>query len=151
MRTPRTHDRPVPTPYAGVHALIASKFCSRLLVPGFITLVVAGCGIQPSSPHGSTAVQAWVAPVYRNATFGGTLGSHDAGASEDAQAWFYRTTDPVERVVDFYAHNFPGAQRQNHPDGTVTFRVRPEGAAPGQFLRVTVRPGLIEIREEVRG
>jgi hypothetical protein len=88
--------------------------------------------------------------VYQNATFGGTLGSHDPRAPEAAQAWFYRTEDPMERVVEFYVRNFPAAERRNHEDGTVSFRLRPEGAAPGEYVRVTVRKGLIEIREESR-
>lgn len=150
MRTPRTHDRPVLNPYAGDPALFSSKCCSVVLLLGVLTLALAGCSSSTSSRPGSAAVQAWVAPVYRNATFGGTLGSHDANAG-DLQAWYYRTNDPVDRVVDFYVHNFPGAERQNHPDGTVSFRVHPEGAAPGEFVRVTVRPGVIEIREEGRG
>ena len=56
----------------------------------------------------------------------------------------------MERVVEFYVRNFPAAERRNNEDGTVSFRLRPEGAAPGEYVRVTVRPGLIEIREESR-
>jgi hypothetical protein len=125
------------------------------LAAAFAALVCAAAcsGLIDRRSELDGSVYARQIPAYPGAKFedsmGGTTSAGIGGpAVSESMSWFYRTTDPVEKVVAFYVENLPGATRDApDEDGAVVFRVKPKMAGPDEYVTVKVRPGELQITE----
>ena len=120
-----------------------------------LVLAAAGCAGKSSKELLPGAVYAAnVVKVYQNAELRDMMGSDSYGDTPDShvkgQAWFLKVKDPKEKVLAFYEQQFPGAERTTEDDGSVTFRIVPEGAEKYEYVYVTVREGELQIGERCR-
>jgi hypothetical protein len=134
--------------------MMSRRMLSGLACTGFAILAL-GCssksnqGLLPGAVYAASAVQ-----VYRNAELTNVMGSDQYGDEPDShiqgQTWFLKVKDPKEKVLAFYAQQFPNAERTTNEDGSVTFRILPQGAEPGEDVHVTVADGEIRIGENCK-
>jgi hypothetical protein len=102
------------------------------------------------------AVYAGQLPLYPSATFDGAMGgnTHAGGVGgpvvSDSLSWFFTVSDAPERVLAFYESKLPGAERGAWDTGEPTLTLVPPGAEAGEYLRVTVSEGKLQITEVVR-
>ena len=125
-----------------------------------VTAFVSGCSTS-SSNGGSLpgAVYANQYPIYPSATLesamGGTYsGSVGGPAVSESLSWFFKVSDPPEKVLAFYEGKLSGAERGviRGADDTddPTFTVVPAGAEEGEYVRVVVGRGKLQITEVVK-
>jgi len=123
------------------------------LLTGLMTLQVA-CRKAESPLPG--AVYAKDVPVYPGATYIGTMGGHSSGSiggpvSGESQSWFFKVSDPGEKVVEFYKKKLPGAKLENNDAGDQTFTLIPPGAEEGEHVQVIFRrSGDLQIHESLK-
>jgi hypothetical protein len=125
-----------------------------------VTALAAGCSSTDSGPSTGAAlpgaVYAGQVPLYPSATFetamGGTTYAGRIGGAvvNESLSWFFVVSDPPEKVLSFYESKLPGAQRGASDSDEPTLTLVPTGAEEGEYLRVTVRPGRLQITEVVR-
>jgi hypothetical protein len=118
-------------------------------------VAAAGCAAKPSHDLLPGAVYAAsVVKVYRNAELTHVLGNESWGDGHDSytqgQTWYFSTEDGQAKVLAFYEKLLPGAERTTNDDGSVTFRIVPEGAEKNEDVQVTVADGEIRIGEHCR-
>ena len=114
--------------------------------------LILGCGAQEASLPG--AVYAAQVPVYPAATYESSMGgssSYSIGgpATSESTSWFFKTSDSMAKVVEFYQARLSGARRETTDRGEVSFHLDPAGASDGEYVEVIVRPGTIQIHESV--
>ena len=92
--------------------------------------------------------------VYRNAVLTTLMGNETWGDGPDSytqgQTWSFHVDDSMEQVLKFYEKELPGAERTTNDDGSVSFKVVPQGAEKNEFVTVTVDDGVIRIGEHCR-
>jgi hypothetical protein len=124
-----------------------------------ITILVASCSSPSSSPAVAAlpgAVYASQLPLYPSATLesamGGTTYAGRVGGRviNESLSWFFAVSDPPEKVLAFYEARLSGARRGVDDADDPTLTIVPSGADDGEYLRVTVRPGKLQITEVVR-
>jgi hypothetical protein len=125
-----------------------------------VAALVAGCSQGPSD-GGSLpgAVYASQVPLYPSATYEDAMGgTYSAGVGgppvSESLSWFFKVSDPPEKVVAFYEGKLPGAERgviRGADDADdPTFTVVPTGAEDGEYIRVIVGQGKLQITEVVK-
>jgi hypothetical protein len=70
-------------------------------------------------------------------------------AVKESLSWFFRVTDPSDKVLAFYESKLPGAERGMTADDERMLTLVPQGADAGEYLRVIVREGKLQITEVV--
>ena len=120
-----------------------------------LTLGALGCTAKPNQDMLPGAVYAAkVVPVYRYSVLTNMMGNESYGDEPDSytqgQFWSFEVKDSKAKVLAFYEHQFPGAERTTNNDGSVTLRVIPEGAEKNEYVYVTVEDGEIRIGEHCR-
>ncbi len=126
---------------------------ARLNVVMFAACVaVAGCS-SPGSSVLQGAVYASQIPVYPSAVYENAMGgafSESLGgpATAESLSWFFKVSDPVEKVVAYYEGKLPTAGRSK--EGGEVFTFVPRGAEAGESVSVTIRPGELQITEVVK-
>jgi hypothetical protein len=120
---------------------------------------MAGCSSVDSGQSAAAAlpgaVYAAQIPVYPSATFEGAMGGKTYGsvggpAVNESLSWFFAVADPPEKVLAFYEAKLPGARRDVNAEDEPTLTLVPGGAEDGEYLRVTVGAGRLQITEVVR-
>ena len=119
---------------------------------------VAACSSTDSAPSAAAlpgAVYAGQLPIYPSATFDGAMGGTTYGrvggpAVNSSLSWFFAVADPPEKVLAFYEAKLVGARRDDNADDEPTLTLVPAGADEGEFLRITVSPGRLQITEVVQ-
>ncbi len=119
---------------------------------------VAACSSTDSAPAGAAlpgAVYAGQLPIYPSATFDGAMGGTTYGqvggpAVNSSLSWFFAVADPPEKVLAFYEAKLAGARRDDNADDEPTLTLVPAGADEGEYLRITVSPGRLQITEVVQ-
>lgn len=121
---------------------------------------LAGCSSLDSGQSAGAALPGAVyaagqIPLYPSATFesamgGTTYGSVGGPAVNESLSWFFAVADPPEKVLAFYEQKLAGARRDVNADDEPTLTLVPAGADDGEYLRVTVGPGRLQITEVVR-
>jgi hypothetical protein len=101
------------------------------------------------------AVYAKTLPIYPSAVYedamGGTYSETIGGpATFESLSWFFKVSDPAEKVVEFYRTRLSGASEGKWEDGDPKFTVVPTGAEEGEEVVVTIRPGTLQITEVVK-
>ena len=103
----------------------------------------------PGAVYAASAVH-----VYRHAVLVNLMGNESWGDGSDSytqgQTWTFQVGDPKEKVLAFYEKQLPGAERVTNDDGSVTFRIVPQGAEKNEYVSVTVDEGEIRIGEHCR-
>ena len=131
-----------------------------LVLYAAVATLVFGCSKgttdQASLPG---AVYARQVPIYPSATYedamGGTYSGRIGGPPvSESLSWFFKVSDPPEKVIAFYEEKLPGAERGvmtglDDADDP-TFTVVPTGAEEGEYVRVTVGRGKLQITEVVK-
>jgi hypothetical protein len=131
-------------------SLIVAAGC----LAGLLALQV-GCGGTRVSPLPG-AVYAKVVPAYPEAKYIGSVGgassaSLGAPASAHSQSWFFKTTDPADKIVSFYKKKLRDAKIDEDGVGETSFTLIPPGAEKGEYVQVIVRKGGdIQIRESLK-
>lgn len=119
---------------------------------------VAACSSTESAPSAAAAfpgaVYAGQLPLYPSATPDGAMGGTTyAGvggrAVSESLSWFFTVSDPPEQVLAFYESRLTEAARESDMEDP-TLRLVPPGAEEGEYLRVIVSPGKLQITEVVR-
>jgi hypothetical protein len=134
---------------SGVRNLIIAAAC----LTGLMTLQVA-CGSAGNSLPG--AVYAKVVPVYPGAKYIGSMGGQSSDAiggpvTAESQSWFFKISDPAEKVEAFYKKKLPGAEMEKDDAGDPTFTLIPDGAEEGERVQVICRKsGQLQIHESRR-
>jgi hypothetical protein len=120
-------------------------------------LALAGCARSAQDQLVGAVYASKAVPVYQHASYDDAMGGHFEDESgvvvSESQSWFFKTNDPMDKVVAFYEKNFPGATKKIEEDGDgqyVTFTLVPPGAEEGELVEVTLRPGEIQIGEECK-
>lgn len=120
-------------------------------------LLVAGCSAAPAHPLPGAVYASHAVPVYARVTYEDMMGGHfedeDGRVVTESQSWFFKTTDPMAKVEAWYDANFPNAKKTEEQDGdgrSVTYKLVPEGASPGEEVEVTLRPGEVQVGEECK-
>ncbi|MGH7358507.1 MAG: hypothetical protein ACREJR_06820 [Candidatus Rokuibacteriota bacterium] len=120
---------------------------------------VAGCSSLDSGQSAAAAlpgaVYAGQVPLYPAATFEGAMGGTTYGsvggpAVNESLSWFFAVADPPEKVLAFYEAKLAGARRDVNAEDEPTLTLVPTGADDGEYLRVTVGAGRLQITEVVR-
>jgi hypothetical protein len=101
------------------------------------------------------AVYAGRLPLYPSATFDGAMGGTTYGsvggpAVNSSLSWFFAVPDPPERVLAFYEAKLTGARKDHNAEDEPTLTLVPTGADEGEYLRITVSPGRLQITEVVQ-
>ena len=127
----------------------------HIAVAAALALALPGCTAKshleqlPGSIYAGRVVQ-----VYRNAVLTNMMGNETYGDAPDSytqgQSWTFEVNDPKTKVLAFYEQQFPNAERTNNSDGSVTFRIVPQGAEKNEDVEVTVGDGEIRIGEHCR-
>jgi hypothetical protein len=121
--------------------------------------LVAGCTSSDSAPSTGAALPGAVygsqIPLYPSATLEGAMGGTGYArlggpAMSESLSWFFVVADPPEKVLAFYEVKLPGATRDVTDGDNPTLTIVPAGAEAGEYLRVTVRPGKLQITEVVK-
>jgi len=103
----------------------------------------------PGAVYAASAVH-----VYRHAVLTNLMGNESWGDGADSytqgQTWTFHVEDSREKVLAFYEKQLPGAERVTNDDGSVTFRIVPQGAEKNEYVSVTVDEGVIRIGEHCR-
>lgn len=77
------------------------------------------------------------------------MGNESYGDEPDSytqgQTWYFDVKDSKEKVLAFYEQQFPGAERTTNDDGSIKFRIVPEGAEKNEYVYATVGDGKIWI------
>ena len=128
---------------------------SRAAVVPFLLLAVlsvalAACSKSATYP-GAVYAEGAVA-AYQTAEFDGAMGGESSGEgveSSESVSWFFKTTDPLDKVVAFYEAKLPQATKEV-ADDEVTFRFVPAGAEPGEEVAVILGEGRIQVHESTR-
>ena len=134
---------------SGVRNLITAA----ALLTGLMTLQVACRNTENALPG---AVYAKVVPVYPGAKYigsmGGQSGSERGGRiTGESQSWFFKISDPAEKVVSFYKRKLPGARLEKDGAGDPIFTLIPEGAEAGERVQVIFRKsGDLQIHESLK-
>ena len=122
-------------------------------VVGLLALQVA-CGSAEATLPG--AVYAKVVPVYPGAEYdesmGGKSGDDIGGpVTAESTSWFFRISDPVDKVIAFYREKLPGAKLAKDDLGDDVFTFIPTTAEEGEYVSVTIRKGgELQIGESLR-
>lgn len=112
-----------------------------------------GCARKSILPDATYAAQ--MIPIYPRAQLADQMGSQSFGdtpdESWDGMAWWLRTRDDREKVVEFYESKLAGWQRDTDETGAVVFRTVPPGGEDGEevYVRIAVN-GQIQIGESVK-
>lgn len=123
-----------------------------------VTALIPGCSQGPSN-GGSLpgAVYANRFPLYPSATYedamgGGTYSESVGGPPvSESLSWFFKVSDPPEKVIAFYEEKlFPAERGVIGETDDPTFTVVPVGAEEGEYVRVTVGQGKLQITEVVK-
>jgi hypothetical protein len=118
----------------------------------------AGCSSSESGASAAAAfpgaVYAGQLPLYPSATLEGSMGGSTYGrvggpAVSSSLSWFFTVSDPADKVLAFYEARLSGAARGDDGDHP-TLTLVPAGAEEGEYLRITVSPGKLQITEVVR-
>ena len=126
---------------------------------GLVVGSVAACSSTDSGPSTGAAlpgaVYAGQLPLYPSATFDGAMGGTTYGsiggpAVNSSLSWFFAVADPPEKVLAFYEAKLTGARRDDSDADEPTLTLVPAGAAAGEYLRITVSPGRLQITEVVQ-
>jgi hypothetical protein len=92
--------------------------------------------------------------VYHNAVLTNLMGNETWGDGPDSymqgQTWFFNVSDSKQKVLQFYEKELPGAERTTNDDGSISFKVVPQGAEQNEYVTVTVDEGEIRIGEHCR-
>ncbi|MBL8989434.1 MAG: hypothetical protein SFV24_16090 [Gemmatimonadales bacterium] len=113
-------------------------------------------GLDPEDSPLKGAVYATAIPVWEDAKLTDITGGNyynDIGGpvTFTSKSWFFKLSDPVTEVADFYRKNLPaGAKPTEAEDGAVAFEWLPPGAKEGEEVSVTVREGELQISETVK-
>ena|SRR5688572_25643375 len=114
-------------------------------------VATTACSKQTTYP-GAVYAEATVA-AYKPAEFDGAMGGESSGdegtESSESVSWFFKTTDPKDKVVAFYEAKLVGASKEVGEED-VTFRFVPAGAEPGEEVQVIVSEGRIQVHESTR-
>ena len=132
-----------------------ARHLATAIAAAAVAIAVAGCAGKSSRDLLPGAVYAAdVVPVYKNAALTGMMGNEtwgdEPGSYTQGQFWSFDVKDPKEKVLAFYEQRFPGAERTENNDGSVTLRIVPEGAEKNEYVYVTVEDGVIRIGEHCR-
>jgi hypothetical protein len=130
----------------------------RSIVPAAFVLLAAGAALGGCAKSNKDllpgAVYAQMVPVYKNAALKDQMGSESWGDEPDSytkgQAWFFETKETQATLIAFYEKEFPNAQKTVNDDGSVTFRIIPEGAERFEDVNVTLRDHQVLIAEDCR-
>ena len=120
---------------------------------------MAGCSSLDSGQAASAAlpgaVYAGQLPLYPSATFESAMGgtTHAGGVGgpvvSESLSWFFAVPDPPEQVLAFYQSKLAGAERGTTDEDETTLTLVPAGADAGEYLRVIVSAGRLQITEVV--
>jgi len=135
-------------------------FRLRSLGPILVAAVAvgnAGCTAAPRNQLPGAVYAAHSVPVYRHVVYDDAMGGHyedeDGRIVSESQSWFFHTKDPMDQVEAWYDKNFPNSTKKEDVDGdgrSVTYTFVPQGAEAGEEVRVTLRPGEVQIGEECK-
>lgn len=122
------------------------------LIAGLLVASLWGCAHK--APELDGAINKDKIPVYTNSEIDPGQALAGAETSGDygtfyAKYWDLKTSDPPEKVVEFYKKALPNAKVEAN-EGNTTFRWEFPGAEKGESIEITVKPGLIHISEDLR-
>lgn len=128
--------------------------CCILAIP--VLLVVsatsAGCAAKKKAALPG-AVYAQAVSVYQPATYDGAMGGSSGSdfdvATSESVSWFFKTDDPMDKVVAFYDQALTGATKETE-DGEVRYTFVPPGCEEGEEVQVIVGAGTIQIHESTK-
>jgi hypothetical protein len=128
---------------AAAHALLAILFAAGL----------AGCSRTSLLPDATYAEQ--MIPIYPRAQLADQMGSNsfgdEPGESWDGMAWWLRSKDDPQKIVEFYEAKLTGWQRDVDETGAIVFKTVPPGGDEGEEVYVRIgNDGRIQIGESVR-
>ena len=114
-----------------------------------------GCAVKSNLDQLPGAVYAAHAVhVYRSAVLTNLMGNETWGDGPDSymqgQTWYFSVSDSKEKVLKFYERELAGAERTTNDDGSISFKVIPEGAEKNEYVTVTVDDSEIRIGEHCR-
>jgi hypothetical protein len=122
-----------------------------------VTAMIVAWGCSESPPQAAAlpgAVYGTQLPIYPGAKYedamGGTWYGEGGRPVSESLSWFFTVSDPPEDVLAFYEAKLPGAERGVIDENDPTFTVVPAGAEEGEYVRVVVRPGKLQITEVVK-
>lgn len=132
-----------------------STACAFLTATSLLVVALpAGCSRQANALSG--AVYASQIPVYPGADYEDSMGAETyatiGGApTGDRLTWFFKVSDPAEKVVAYYKEKLPQATREEgEDDEEVVLRFVPSGAEENESVTVRIRTGKLQISESVR-
>lgn len=131
---------------------------SRSVITAALVLLAAGAALAGCAKSNKDllpgAVYAQMVPVYKNCELKDQMGSESWGDEPDSytkgQAWFFEVKESQDKLVAFYAQEFPNAEKIENEDGSVTFRIVPENAEPYEDVHITLRDNEVLIAEDCR-
>jgi len=114
---------------------------------------VAGCARSSILPDATYA--AHMIPIYPRATLADQMGSNsfgdEPGESWDGMAWWLRSKDDPEKIVEFYESKLTGWQREVDETGAIVFKTVPPDGEEGEEVYVRIaNDGRIQIGESVK-
>lgn len=157
---------------------------SRRSILGLLTLSVLAASACSKSKKESGlpgAVYASQIPVYAAAVFEDSMGGNyyetiGGPITYESLSWFFKVSDPMDKVVAFYASRLPSESRieegkpegqeageedaeeertgkgstDQHPTEDVRFKYVPIGAEEGEDITIYISPGKLQITEVVK-
>jgi len=125
----------------------------KYLLIARLLMGLMACAHKPPELEG--AINKDKIPVYANSEL--DPGQALAGADTEgdygafyAKYWDLKTSDPPEKVVEFYKKALPSAKVEKTDEGDTVFSWDFPGAEKGESIEIRVKPGLIHIAEDLK-
>jgi len=134
---------------SSVRNLVVAAGC----LVGLLALQTACASAEAPLPG---AVYAKGVPVYPGAKYVGTMGGQSSDsvggpATGESQSWFFKTTDPAEKVAAFYKDKLPDAEMGQDDENRPTFTLKPQGAEEGEYVQIIIsQSGDLQIHESLK-
>ena len=129
--------------------------CALLTMVSLFTIAAAaGCSREANALSG--AVYGSQIPVYPGADYEDSMGAETYATiggppTGDRLTWFFKISDPADKIVAFYKEKVPQATREEgEDDDEIVLRFAPGGAEENESVTIRIRAGKLQISESVK-